>query len=60
LHNCKRFANQHTLLIIDDVDDEKSLSGAIEQAIDEGLIKAIGGDNGSCRYGSIFAKYVLE
>ena len=42
---------------IDDVDDEKSLSGAIEQAIDEGIIEIIGNDNGSCRYGSIFARY---
>ena len=57
IYTCKKFAHANTLLVIDDVDDEKSLSGAIEQAIDEGIIEIIGNDNGSCRYGSIFARY---
>ena len=59
IYTCKKFAHANTLLIIDDVDDEKSLSGAIEQAIDEGIIEIIGNDNGSCRYGSIFARYSM-
>ena len=34
-------------------------NGAVEQTFGEGLFKAIGADSGSCRHGSIFAKYVF-